>query len=71
MLDRWDHTACLIACVQNLTILVSNIGTKGKKIKPVAFEDVHPFREKRPRGFVVTVDNFMMLKQVAAAAVRR
>lgn len=71
LLDRWDHTAMVVASIHNLTSLVANALSKGSKAKPVRFEDVHPFRKAKPTGMRLTVQNFQMLKRIASSSRRK
>lgn len=72
LLDRWDHTAVLAAGIQHLVAVMANAWTKGgRKLKPVTFEQAHPFREYKPTGLKITRDNFHVLKRLAGAAMKR
>lgn len=71
LLDQWDHTSLLACHIQHLTALVHNLLNKGRKVKPVTFEQVHPYRVTKTKGLTITTENFGVLKQLGAAVGRQ
>lgn len=71
MVADWDHTALISVHLHNLSALVHNIASKGKKIKPQTFEDMHPFRTAKPKGYKVNADNIDVLRELASGLMRR
>lgn len=70
LLERWDHTTCTMAALENLTLLVSSIGGKSRP-KFVTPLQRHPYRKHQASGLAIRSDNIGMLKAIGNSLCRK